>query len=374
MCGIMIWRNISTRCWFPSDHAGSGGTRAAAWSTAAIAWLLILFAWPGQASEPEPALEDLFGAVNKSVVLVRTWERMVIARDGFSLVPITDLGSGVLISEDGDVLTAAHLVQVADVVRVEFSDGTTVGAKIVTSEPAADLALLRLERVPEGAVIARMGDSDSVRVGQRIFVIGAPFGLSHTLTVGYVSARHPPGSQGGPFNLSEFFQADVAIHRGNSGGPMFNMSGEVIGIVSYMLSQTGAFEGVGFAVTSSSIKELLLARRALWSGISVFSLDRSLAGIFNLPQEAGLLVQRVAAGSPGERLGLLPSYLPAKIGNHELMLGGDIILEVDGIQVGTFESYLRLRQHLAEIEKGQTVTVKVLRHGRLIELSTILDE
>lgn len=341
-----------------------------------IALLVLLFAWPSQAAEPEQeaSLEDLFSAVHESVVLIRTFERMVVARDSIGLVPITDLGSGVLISKDGDVLTAAHLVQVADVVRVEFADGTVVGARVVATEPAADLALLRLESVPEGAVIARMGDSDTVRVGQRIFVIGAPYGLSHTLTVGHISARHPPGAQGGPFSLAEFFQADVAIHRGNSGGPMFDMNGEVIGIVSYILSQSGAFEGVGFAVTSNSIEELLLGRRTLWSGISVFSLDRTLAGILNLPQETGLLVQRVAAGSPGARLGLRPGYLPAKIGERELLLGGDIILDVDGIAVGTFKSYLALREHFAKSKIGQTVVVKVLRHGEVIELSMVLEQ
>lgn len=359
-------------------HPGKSSKRRGARAIGAgvIALLVLAFAWPGAASEPEqePSLEDLFGAVHESVVLVRTFERMVVARDSIGLVPISDLGSGVLISEEGDVLTAAHLVQVADVVRAQFADGTTVGARIVATEPAADLALLRLERVPEGAVIARMGDSDAVRVGQRIFVIGAPYGLSHTLTVGHVSARHPPGTQPGPFSLAEFFQADVAIHRGNSGGPMFNMSGEVIGLVSYILTQTGGFEGVGFAVTSNSIEEVLLGRRSLWSGISVFSLDRTLAGILNLPQEAGLLVQRVARGSPGARLGLLPSYLPAKIGNRELLLGGDIILEVDGISVGTFDSYLALRKHFEQSKKGQTIVVTVLRRGEIVELSMELEE
>ena len=289
-------------------------------------------------------------------------------------MPVTDLGSGVLISRDGDVLTAAHLVQVADVVEVEFSDGTKVGAKVVASEPTADLALLRLERVPEGAVIAEMGDSDAVRVGQKVIVIGAPYGLGHSLTVGHVSARHAPGMRGGPFNLAEFFQADVAIHRGNSGGPMFNLNGEVIGIVSYILSRSGVFEGVGFVVTSNSIEELLLARRSPWSGISVFALDRTLAEIFNLPQDAGLLVQRVAEGSPGARLGLLPSYLPATIGERQLLLGGDIILEVDGFPVGTMATYIPLRQHLAETEVGDSVTVKVMRHGAVIELTTVIEE
>jgi S1-C subfamily serine protease len=335
-------------------------------------WLAL--ASPGRAEGPATEIEDLFEAVNASVVLVRTWERMMIARDGIALVPVTDLGSGVLISRDGDVLTAAHLVQVADVVEVEFSDGTKVGAKVVASEPTADLALLRLERVPEGAVIAEMGDSDAVRVGQKVIVIGAPYGLGHSLTVGHVSARHAPGMRGGPFNLAEFFQADVAIHRGNSGGPMFNLNGEVIGIVSYILSRSGVFEGVGFVVTSNSIEELLLARRSPWSGISVFALDRTLAEIFNLPQEAGLLVQRVAEGSPGARLGLLPSYLPATIGERQLLLGGDIILEVDGFPVGTMATYIPLRQHLAEIEVGDSVTVKVMRHGAVIELTTVIEE
>ncbi len=340
----------------------------------AMVLIWIVAASPGRAEGSQTLIEDLFGAVNGSVVLVRTWERLMIARDGISLVPVTDLGSGVLISEAGDVVTAAHLVQVADVVEVEFADGTQVGAKVIASEPTADLALLRLERVPESAPIAKMGDSDAVRIGQRVIVIGAPYGLSHSLTVGHISARHAPGARGGPFVLAEFFQADVAIHRGNSGGPMFNMDGEVIGIVSSILGRSGAFEGVGFVVTSNSIDELLLARRAPWSGISVFGLDPTLAAVFNLPQDTGLLVQRVAAGSPGARLGLLPSYLPAKIGDHQLMLGGDIILEVDGFPVGTMEAYMPLRQHLAEIKAGDTVIVKVLRHGQVIELSTVVEE
>jgi S1-C subfamily serine protease len=350
---------------------GTGSIKRGVWS---VAVALLFFAWPGQASEPTPTVEDLFSAVSGSVVLVRTREHSLMGNHSIGVVPLTDQGSGVLISENGDVLTAAHLVQVADVVEVEFGDGTKVRAKIITSEPAADLAMLRLERVPEGAVIAKMGDSDAVRVGQRIFVIGAPYGLSHTLTVGRISARRLPGRLGGPIALAEFFQADVAINRGNSGGPMFNMKGEIIGIVSHILSQSGAFEGVGFSVTSNSIKQLMLTRRTPWSGISVFGLDKSLAGIFNLPQDSGVLVQRVAKGSPGARLGLLPSFLPAKIGEHEILLGGDIILEVDGFQVGTFESYIPLREHLAALDDDRTVTVKVLRRGKIVELSALLGE
>jgi S1-C subfamily serine protease len=339
-----------------------------------LALCFILTPPAGRASEPVEAIEDLFQAVSNSVVLVRTWQSTVIARDGIALVPVTEMGSGVLISDDGDVLTAAHLVQVADVVRVEFADGTTVAAKVVASEPTADLALLRLESVPDSAVVATLGDSDRARVGQRIFVIGAPYGLSPTLTVGHISARHLPGTSRGPFSLGEFFQADAAIHRGNSGGPMFNMNGEVIGIVSHFLSESGAFEGIGFAVTSNSAKELILARRSPWSGISVFSLDSTLAAVLNLPRDSGLLVQRVAEDSPGARLGLRPGYLPARIGRHELMLGGDIILEVDGIAAGTTDSFLALRRHLSGLEIGHSLTVRVLRGGEVVELSMMVEE
>ena len=339
-----------------------------------VAICVIATSSPGSASESTGIIEDVFEAVNQSVVLVRTWESTVIARDGVALVPMTELGSGVLISRDGNVLTAAHLVQVADVINVEFLDGTKVGAKVIASEPTADLALLRLESVPDDAVVATMGDSDNVRVGQRVLVIGAPYGLSHTLSVGHISARHLPGTSGGPFGLGEFFQADAAVHRGNSGGPMFNMHGKVVGIVSHFLSRSGAFEGIGFAITSNSIKELLLAGRSPWSGISVFSLDSALAAVLNLPQDSGLLVQQVAEGSPGARLGLRAGYLPAKIGQHELLLGGDIILEVDEITVGSIESYRQLRQHLSELETGQTLSVRVLRNGQVMELSMVIEE
>ena len=153
-----------------------------------------------------------------------------------------------LISKDGKVLTAAHVVQTADTVSVEFPNGEIVKAKVVSSEPPADIALLQLERVPASAVVAKLGDSDQVGVADQIFVVGAPYGISHTLTVGHISARRTPGGEQSELGLAEFFQTDAAVNQGNFGGPMFNMNGEVIGIVSHILSQSGGFEGLGFAV------------------------------------------------------------------------------------------------------------------------------
>lgn len=335
--------------------------------------LIIVLSGAANAAEPALSIEDVYDNVNGSVVVVRTLERAVMDHDESNLVPFSDQGSGVLISETGDVLTAAHLVQVADFVQVEFSDGTRVSATIVASDPIADLALLRLEEIPENAVSVRLADSDTVRVGQQVFVIGAPYGLGHTLTVGHISARHLPGTLSSVPGLAEFFQADVAIHGGNSGGPMFDMNGNVIGIVTHQLSQSGNFEGLGFSVTSNSVKKLLLRHRSPWSGVSVFALNATFAGLFNLPQESGLLVQRVAAGSPGARIGLQHGFMPAMIGEQQLLLGGDIILDVDGRTVGTLESYVDLRRHLADVESGQTVRVRVLRKGQIIELTASID-
>jgi S1-C subfamily serine protease len=274
-----------------------------------------------------------------------------------------------LISEQGDVMTAAHLVQTAELVRVTFADGSFVNATIVATEPAADVALLKLDSVPQSAVVARMGDSDTIRIGEPIFIIGAPFGLSHTLTVGYISARHAPGTLNGELVLGEFLQTDAAINRGNSGGPMFNMAGEVVGIVSYILSKSGGFEGVGFAVTSNTARAMLLEKNSLWTGVTVFGLSGMMADLFNLPQDTGYLVQRVARGSLGARFGLRPSIIPARIGKFELFVGGDIILTIDHIQVGTPESEDQLRRYLTVLEPGQTVDVTVLRQGKLVTLS-----
>ena len=224
--------------------------------------------------------------------------------------------------------------------------------------------------MPDGVDPVHLGDSDELRTGEQVFIIGAPYGLSHTLTVGHVSARHAPATLSGSLVLGEFIQTDAAVNRGNSGGPMFNMQGDVVGIVSHIFSRSGQFEGVGFAVSSKTVKDLLLGRRMPWSGISFFGLSGVLAKAFNLPQETGVLVQRVASKSPGEKLGLRPGFLPAKIGDQELLLGGDIILEVDGIQVGDPSTEQAIRDHLVSLEPGAEVAVTVFRQGQTLTLTT----
>src|SRR5713101_7574552 len=201
---------------------------------------------PAQAAAQD--LSDVFERVQRSVVTVRTTEREAPSGAERKTVSISGQGSGVLISADGKVLTAAHLVDAASEIQVEFAEGERVRARVVASEPDADVSLLQLDRVPPDAVAVQLADSDRARIGDRVFIVGAPYAISRTLTVGHVSGRHRPGRVWDRFALAEFLQTDAAINQGNSGGPMFSMDGEVLGIVSHLISQSGGFEGLGFVV------------------------------------------------------------------------------------------------------------------------------
>lgn len=325
----------------------------------------------GRAAAADPVLSDVFKRVNPAVLEIHTLGTDV-ARDGSARqVSVAGLGSGVLISPDGKVLTAAHVVQTADAIEVEFVGGEKLRARVLSSEPAADVALLQLEGLPRDSKVAKIGNSDAVETGDQIFVVGAPLGVSHTLTVGYISGRREPKSTFGGMSLAEYFQTDAAINPGNSGGPMFNMKGEVIGLVSYNLSQTGGSEGLGFAITAKVANELMLEEKSFWSGVNGYLLSGDLAEVFNVPQPGlGLLVQRIASGSPAEQIGLKAGTMRATIGDDDLIVGGDIILAIQGIPLTQPSDLVTARQKLAALHPGDQATVTVLRGGRILHLTT----
>ena len=278
------------------------------------------------------------------------------------------LGSGVLVTTRGYVITAAHVVQTADLVEVEFSNGFRTTAAVTASDPEKDLALLKLDKIPEDITPVKLADSDQVSIGENVFVIGAPYGFSHTLSVGHISGRHAPEEIGPAGPQAETFQTDAVINQGNSGGPMFNARGEVIGIVSYILSQSGGFEGLGFAVTSNEVITTLFEQPMAWSGMSGLMLEGDLAVLLNLPQAAGFLVQKVALNSPAQRAGLRPSLVPAVIAGRDILLGGDIILAVDGIEVsGSMLKDIRARWN-EDTARG-TAELKVLRGGTVWDVN-----
>jgi serine protease Do len=327
-----------------------------------IGAVLVLLAGPVEAE----TVGEVFRQVNPSVVVIRAKGEDVEGAGG--LTRFTETGSGVLISADGKVMTAAHVVHSMDAVTVEFLGGETVPARVLSSEPAADLSLLQLARVPAGAKVARLADSDTVRVGDPVVIVGAPYGLSHSMSAGWISARWPANSVYRAMPLADFLQTDATINTGNSGGPMFNMTGEVIGIVSHNISKSGGSEGLGFVVTINTAKKLLLEQPTFWSGLEGHLITGPIAQILNLPQPTGYLVKSVARGSISEALGLRGGAALATIMGEELVVGGDIILKVQGIPVGNVADHRRVQDILEALPPNREFTMTILRLGRVIEL------
>src|SRR5262245_15972116 len=312
------------------------------------------------------SLRDLFRKVVPSVVVIRAKGRDVAAGGA---TRYGEIGSGVLISPDGQIMTAAHVVHAVDEVTVEFIGGDKIPARILASDPGADLAMIQLERVPATAIVSPLANSDQVMVGDQVMIVGAPYGLSHAMSAGYISARWGPGEVYQAIPRAEFFQTDAVINTGNSGGPMFNMNGEVIGIVSHNISKSGGSEGLGFVVTANSARKLLLERKTFWSGVEGQMLSGDLARLFNLPQPAGYLVKIVAKGSPFDTAGMRGGTTTATIGSDQLVVGGDIILSVEGSEGGPPRSLWRIRRHLAALPPASPFKARVLRGGEVIELS-----
>jgi S1-C subfamily serine protease len=296
-------------------------------------------------------MADLFGTVASTVVVVQAKGREA-----------SGIGSGVLISSDGKIMTAAHLVHGAEEVVVKFLGGRSVEAHVIASELAADLSLIQLNQVPAGLRAAKLANSDQVRVGDQVIVVGAPYGLSHSLSVGWISARW--------ILLAEFFQTDASINTGNSGGPMFSMAGEVIGIVSHTISKSGGSEGLGFVVTMNTARQLLLERRSIWSGLEGQLLSNELADMFNLPPKTvGFLVKAVAKGSPAEGMGIKGGFKTATVDGQPLVVGGDIILAVDGIPINTAADLANIRERSSRLKPAEPIAVTVLRAGRQVKLT-----
>jgi len=303
---------------------------------------------------------DLFGKVATAVVVVRAE-----TPDGV----VGEVGSGVVVSSDGRIMTAAHVIQDAGTIKVQFLGGKTVAARVLASEQAADLALLQLDPVPPDLHAATLANSDTVRVGEQVVVVGAPYGMGHALSVGWISARWAPGTVYRAIPLAEFFQTDASINTGNSGGPLFNLGGEVVGIVSHVISKGGGSEGLGFVVTMNTAKQLL-EKRSIWSGVEGQLLSDELADVFNLPPKTvGFLVKSVAKGSTADRMGIRGGRKTATIDGQPLVVGGDIILNVQGLAIATATDLAKIRERTSRLAVAAPVNVTVLRAGRQLKLT-----
>ena len=313
-------------------------------------------------------LTKLFEKVSPSVVqiIVRT-ETNTGYGDPYSKVTMGGMGSGVLMSADGDIVTAAHVVSNASEIEITYKNGQTSSARIISVSNIGDVALLRASSVPKDAVVAKFGNSDKEKIGDKIFVIGFPMGLSYSLSTGVISGKHKQDLKIGKGNRLEMFQTDASINTGNSGGPMFNYKGEVIGIVSSILTKSGGFEGIGFATTSNLVKKLLYQGDKFWFGIDGTLLSGPMAEALNIPQYAGLLITTVTPNSPAYFLGLRGGYIKAIIADHEAMLGGDIVLSIEGVPLDSVDHISEAYGKLHAKKQFDTISFTILRGGKIKE-------
>jgi S1-C subfamily serine protease len=281
--------------------------------------------------------------------------------------PQQALGSGFVIDKTGHIVTNYHVIEGAGEIEVSFSNQDTLTAKLVGSDPSSDIAVLRVEASSRGLTPLDFGDSDDVRVGDAVVAIGNPFGLERSASAGIVSAvqeRTITAPNGYP--IDHVIQTDAAINSGNSGGPLLNDRGEVIGVNSQISTASGSTGnvGIGFAVPANTVKNVVAqlidkgkVDRA-FIGIEGTSIDPDLAQQFRLPVDTGVLVERVVPATPAARAGLRGGTSDVIVEGHSYRLGGDVIVALDGKRVASLED---LRQLLSTHKPGDIVRLGIYR-------------
>jgi len=316
-------------------------------------------------------LSALYEQVSPAVVVIYTSEKKIAttANNTTQMVTQDGLGSGFMIS-DRLIVTAAHVVTVPEKINVLFPDGDVIRGSVVSIYKSADIALIKLFRPRINPVTVSFGNSDELKIGERIFVIGAPFGLNASLSSSYVSSFRKDSQGKNPFTTTEFIQTDAAINTGNSGGPMFNLRGEVVGIVSHILTKSGGFEGIGYASSSNLAARLLLNNNMPWLGADLYSLSEKETRLLNVPQKHGLLVQRVVSESIFGNMDIRGGTTETILGTNTLILGGDIILAFNDIKFNLDDATLSLLAEFANtITTNPKFKLTVLREGEIVELN-----
>jgi 2-alkenal reductase len=326
---------------------------------------------PVTASE-EQLLIDLYQRVNPSVVAI-----LVEDQTGGAL------GTGFVIDTEGHVVTNFHVVEGAQQIEVDFPSGFKTRGQVLGTDADSDLAVIKMDTLPEQLIPVPLGDSDQVQVGQRVVAIGNPFGLSGTMTIGIVSGlgrtlQSVRTTESGAFSAPDIIQTDAAINRGNSGGPLLNLQGEVIGVNKALESETGFNAGIGFAVASNTVKQvvpyLIKDGKFVYPYLGIRALDElslSAQERLKLPQASGAYVTSVIPGGPSDRGGLVADST-GETCPLECNGDGDLIIAIDGHAVRVFSNLLSyLVNHT---RPGQAVTLTVLRGGEKVDVKVTLGE
>jgi len=268
------------------------------------------------------------------------------------------LGSGVIVSEDGYIVTNNHVIEKAQEIKVMLSSKKDYKAKLIGADPKTDIAVIKIDA--KGLTALPWGNSDKLKVGEIVFAIGNPFGLNQTVTMGVISAVGRANV--GIADYEDFIQTDAAINPGNSGGALLNARGELVGINTAIVSRTGGYQGIGFAVPSTMAKQvmdsLIKFKKVVrgWLGVSIQEVTSDLAEEFGVKDLKGALVSGVVKGSPAEKAGIRQ---------------GDVILQYNGKLV---EDTGHLRNMVSQTPLGTAVTVKVLRQKKEIEIPVVIAE
>ncbi len=332
-----------------------------------------------EAAGPEKLDSDELNNIDvyhKAIPSVVNITSKTVAYDFFyGPVPEEGQGSGFIIDKEGHVLTNYHVVGNASQVEVTLHNKKTYKAQVIGRDRAHDLAVVKIDA--PGLVPAVLGDSKNLQVGQKTFAIGNPFGLAGTMTRGIISSMRPIRSPEGS-NIEEAIQTDAAINPGNSGGPLLDSHGEVIGINS-LIATGGSNQsaGIGFAIPINVAKAVLndlitlgtVRRPSL--GITTLAIGPELAQEMGLPADYGVLIVRTIPGGAAEKAGLRGGSERAYLGNSPIMIGGDLIVAIDGDPIGEQQDLANaMNKHRA----GETVTVTLYRAKRKMDVKVVLGE
>jgi len=292
-------------------------------------------------------------------------------------VPMEGAGSGFVIDPRGYIMTNFHVVQGAQAISVTLGDRSHYDAKFIGADERNDIALVKIDPKDRKLPALTMGDSDSLQVGQRVLAIGNPFGFQSTLTTGVVSALGRTVQTGQTTVIDGAIQTDAPINQGNSGGPLLNSHGEVIGINSAIYTPSGTTAGIGFAIPISTARQIAQdlitegrVRRASM-GVEARVLSAPVAEALKLPVQEGLLIEQVTKGGPAERAGLRGGNRQAILGMRRILLGGDVLTTIDGRSItGQMDLNLALNRK----RPGDVVKVEYYRGGQKMEAQVTLGD
>jgi len=337
----------------------------------------------GALAAMQGVLETLYANVNPSVVNIQVTSGAQSSSGQSGSGVQRALGSGFVYDTQGDIVTNNHVVDGADSVTVTFSDGRVLTAKVVGKDPDADLAVIKVENAGNLTPL-QLTDSDQVKVGELAVAIGNPFGLSGTMTVGFVSAlgRSLPANEtqsaSGPgYTIPDVIQTDAAINPGNSGGVLINDRGQVIGVTAAMESSTRSNSGIGFVIPANIVTRVVpeLIKNGKFDhpylGISGTDLTPQLAKAMNLSEtQRGALVISVSAGGPAEMAGVKGSDKNVQIDGQNAPVGGDVIVAIDGQKINTFDDLVSILFKNGVI--GKSVKLDILRGGSAQSVNVVL--